>query len=166
MKIKVTKWNAKEGDTYAANGLIRINANKPEYGSLMLMATTVVITSGFANARNKVAFINGEVAQLETMISEYNLREGVDFSLAVGPHRIVTLEKVESELGDELGYSVKINPTTGEILTKNGEPIYRKTEIVAEGSDIVDTVITFDREAVVDEAKAEFEVVKEDETGK
>ena len=164
MKVKVTKWNKKDGDTYAANGLIRVNTNKPEYGSLMVMATTIVVTNGFVNSNNKVAFLNGEVTQLETMINEYNLKDGVDFGLAVGPHRIVTLERVESDLGEELGYSPKINPTTGEILTKDGETIYRKTELVAEGSDVIETLISHDREGdtVVDSAKAEFENANED----
>ena len=158
MKLKVTKWNEKEDTTYASNGLVRVNSNKPEYGSIMLMATTVVVANGFANTAKKVGFINGEVDQLKDMINEYNLRDGTDFNIAVAPHRIVTLEKIQSEIGEELGYSEKINPSTGEVLTKNGEIIFRKTEVVMEGSDVVDITITHDKESVIaDEAVADFE---------
>jgi hypothetical protein len=83
------------------------------------------------------------------MIDEYDLKAGVDFSALVSPHRIVVIEKVESKRDSEFGYSEKINPSTGEVLTKDGEPIYRKTEVVAEGSDIVDILITHDRSEIV-----------------
>lgn len=164
MKLRVAKWEEKAGNELASNGLIRINPNKPEYGSLMLISSTVTISNGFANTRNKIGFITGEVAGLEDMVSEYNLREGVDFSQAVSPHRIVTLEKVESDMtSEDLGYREKVNPATGEVLTKNGETIYWKTEVVSEGSDIVDTLVSHDRETV-DEAAAEFAEESKEET--
>jgi len=164
MKLRIAKWEAKDGNTLTSNGLIRINSNKPEYGSLMLIATAVTISNGFANTRNKVGFVTGEVTGLEAMIKEYNLREGSDFSQNVAPHRIVTLEKVESEMTDaDLGYREKINPSSGEVLNVAGDPIYWKTEVVAEGSDVVETLIQHDRESVAaDPALAEF---AEKETG-
>jgi len=158
MKCVVTKWNEKEGNELTANGLIRINSNKPEFGSLMLMSTVVTLSNGFLNKRNKVGFIVGSIEDLEATIAEYKLREGSDYSVAVAPHRIVTLEKLESELGEELGYREKINPTTGEVLKKNGETIMWKTEVVPEGSDITDRLIQHDTDAVtaVDPAIADF----------
>jgi hypothetical protein len=158
MKCVVTKWNEKEGNELTANGLIRINSNKPDFGSLMLMSTVVTLSNGFLNKRNKVGFIVGSIEDLEATIAEYKLREGTDYSVAVAPHRIVTLEKLESELGEELGYREKINPTTGEVLTKDGETIMWKTEVVPEGSDIVDRLIQHDVEApaAVDPATADF----------
>ena len=32
MKLTVAKWNEKAGNELTANGLIRINPNKPEFG--------------------------------------------------------------------------------------------------------------------------------------
>lgn len=160
MKLTVAKWDEKNGqNTLAKNGLIRVNDNKPEYGSLMLLNTTVALSGGFLNERTKVGFITGEVATLEKMVDTYGLKAGSDFSALVGPHRIVTLEKTESEIGEEKGYREKINPSSGEVLTKNGETIYWKTEIVAEGSDITDKYIQHDTEAVsvaLDPAEADF----------
>ena len=161
MELKVSKWNPDSGEI-VKNGLIRVNPNKPEYGSLMLINRTYTIVNGFANPKNKVGFITGKVDDLQKMVDQFHLREGDDFSQKVAPHRIVTLEKTESELGDDLGYREKINPSTGETLTHGGEVIYRKTEVVSEGSDIVDRYLTHDTaesesEAAVTAAKAEFQ---------
>lgn len=158
MKVFVTKWNEKEGNTLTENKLIRINDNKPEFGSLMLMSpVTELSPGGFLNKRNKVAFIVGRIEDLDATIKEFRLKEGTDFSVAVAPHRIVTLEKLESEVQENEYYREKINPTTGEILTKNGETIVWRTEVVAEESEIVDCKIVHDRAPVtVDPAVAEF----------
>lgn len=146
MKLKVSKWEEKAGNKLTANGLIRINPNKPEYGSMMLIASVATLSGGFMNVRNKVGFVVGKVKDLENIIQEFNLREGDDYSQKLGPHRIVTIEKVESEIKEGQGYRQKINPSTDQILTKDGEPIYWKTEVVAEGSDIHDELITHDVE--------------------
>ena len=164
MKCLVTKWNEKEGNELVANGLIRLNPSKPEFGSLMLMAQVITLSSGFLNKRNKVGFVVGNVEDLEAVIKEYNLKEGTDYSVAVGPHKIVTLEKVESETPENQGYREKINPTTGEILTKNGETIMWKTEVVSESSDIAETLIQHDVAGVpagIDAAVEEFQGEKE-----
>jgi len=159
MKLIVTKWKEKVDSDYVADGLIRLNTAKPEFGSLMLTAHQIVVTNGFVNNRKKIGFITGVVEELESIITTYNVVEGSDFSALVAPHRIVILEKVESEIKGEFGYSEKINPKSGQILAKDGEPIYRKTEVVEEGSDIKDTLITHDRIAVdaPDNAVQEFE---------
>ena len=159
MKCLVTKWNEKEGNELTANGLIRINPNKTEFGSLMLMATVVSLSSGFLNKRNKVGFVVGSIEDLEAVIGEYKLKEGTDYSVAVSPHKIVTLERLESETPENQGFREKINPTTGEILTKNGETIMWKTEVVSESSDVVETLIQHDVAGVpvADPAVEEFE---------
>jgi len=156
MKLKVSKWEEKAGNELTANGLIRVNPNKPEFGSIMLISTVAALSNGFMNVKNKVGFIVGRVADLTGMIKEYSLRDGDDFSAKVGPHRIATLERLESEVPANQGYREKINPTTGEVLTKNGESIYWKTEVVAEGSDIQDTYIKHDVETE-DAAVREFQ---------
>ena len=158
MKIIVTKWKPKEDTEYAADGLIRVNTVKTEYGSLMLTAHEIVISGGFMNSKKKIAFVAGKVKDLVDMIAKYNLVEGADFSLNVAPHRIVVLEKIESDLNGEFGYSEKVNPSTGAIMTKDGESIYRKTEVVQEGSDIKDVLVTHDKDKEAhDDAITEFE---------
>jgi hypothetical protein len=156
MKLTVAKWENKAGNELTANGLIRINPNKPEFGSLMLITVVTALSNGFLNVKNKVGFIVGRVEDLKNMIAATDLKEGDDFSKKVAPHRIVTLEKLESELEDTRGWKEKINPSTGEVLTKNGEVIMWRTEVVPEGSDIIDTYIKHDTVAVEDEAVKEF----------
>jgi len=161
MECLVAKWQEKDGaNTLTAKGLIRINDNKPEFGSLMLVTPNVVtISNGFMNKRNRVGFITGRVEDLKEVIKHYKLKEGTDYSEKFGPHHIVTLEKLESEVPDNQGYRVKINPQTEDELTKYGEAIYWKTEVVPEGSDIMNTFISHDREddtGKIDAATEEF----------
>jgi hypothetical protein len=158
MECLITKWQEKDGaNTLTAKGLIRINDNKPEFGSLMLMTPNVVtINNGFMNTRDKVGFITGRLEDLKKTIKGKKLREGTDYSEVFGPHKIVTLEILESEFdevkknpdseepGDE-GYREKINPSTGEILKKGKEVIFWKTEVVSEAGDVNDRLITHDR---------------------
>lgn len=158
-KLRIAKWELKdnaESTELVANGLVRVNPNKPEYGSMMLISSIAMLTNGFMNVRNRIGFIVGRVTDLQDMIKEYNLKEGDDYSQKVGPHRIVVIEKLESEVPENQGYREKINPTTGEVLTKNGETIFWKTEVVAEGSDIQDTYIKHDVETE-DAAIREFQ---------
>ena len=105
------------------------------------------------------------------MIEEFELKEGSDYSELVGPHRIVTLELVQSKVpkdknGGNSGYREKINPSSEEVMTRDGEPIYWKTEVVPEGSDLQDTLITHDRaDAAPDPASAEFEGAGAEKSG-
>jgi hypothetical protein len=156
MKLSIAKWKAKAGNELTANGLIRVNPNKPEYGSLMLITVVSELSNSYLNTKNKVGFIVGRIADLESMIKAYDLKEGDDFSKKVAPHRIVTLEKLESDLEDTRGWKKKMNPSTGEILTKNDETIMWRTEVVPEGSDVYDAYIKHDTVAVEDEAVKEF----------
>jgi len=161
MNIKVTRWKEKPDVEYVADGLVRINPNKPEYGSIMLMALVVTVNENFLNNRHRVAFVTGEVDDLKEMVQEYELVDGDDFNEKFGPHRIVVLEKVQSEIGEEKGYSEKKNPSTDQILSKDGEVICRKTLLVAEGSDIIDVLVSHDKEAdFSDEAREEFNANK------
>jgi hypothetical protein len=162
MKLIVTKWREKEDTEYSEDGLIRKNTFKPEYGSMMLVANEIVITNGFVNTKKKLGFISGNYDEMVKMIEKHNLVEGSDFSHSVSPHRIVILERLESEMEEEKGYSEKVNPSTGEVLTKDSETIYRKTEVVEEGSDIIDILITHDKNVdTQDEANSEFSTKKD-----
>lgn len=161
MKCLVSQWMEKEGNLLSEDKLIRINEAKPEYGSMMLVSPTVEIApGGFLNKRNKVAFIAGTVEDLKAVIEEYKLKAGTDYSKVFGEHKIITVEKLESEVGPRDGFSEKINPTTEETLTCEGEPIMRRTYLVPETAEAVDTLIEHDREEDVvqaDPSKVEFE---------
>ena len=102
MKLIVSKWEKKEGNDLSDNGLIRINPEKPEYGSLMLTSPVVTLGNGFINKRTKVGFIVGTVEDIEAIIKEYGIKEGSNWSELFGTHRIVTLEKnfapIESQI--------------------------------------------------------------------
>ena len=161
MECLVAKWQEKDGaNTLTAKGLIRVNDNKPEFGSLMLVTPNVVtINNGFMNKRNKVGFITGRIEDLKDVIKHYKLKEGMDYSVIFGAHHIVTIEKLESDVPENQGFRIKINPQTEEELTKYGEKIYWKTEVVPEGSDVVNSFISHDREddtGQIDPATEEF----------
>ena len=150
----VSKWQKKDGNTLTADDLIRVNSNKPEFGSLMLITPdVVVVTNGFANRRNKVGFITGSIEDLKAIISTYNLKEGTDYSEAVSPSFIRTVEITMSEFDQhktredhvepaESGFREKINPQSGDVLcNSDGEVIYWKTEVVAAGGDLENKLI-------------------------
>lgn len=155
-KLRIAKWEAKEGNNLTSNGLIRINPNKPEFGSLMLISTTFQLGKGFGSVKPKVGFITGRVNELDMLLKEYNLKEGDDFSAKVSPSRIITVEKLESEVPENQGFRPKMNPSTGELLTKDGEQIYWKTEVVSEGSDQFDQFVQHDV-ITEDESVREFQ---------
>jgi hypothetical protein len=161
MKLIVTKWKQKEDSKLEADGLIRRNSNKPEYGSLMVTARVVIVKKGYMNTANRIGFITATVNELMDLIEDKGLYAGADFSELVSPHKIVVTEKVYSELTeDDKGFVEKKNPSTNQILSKDGEVIYRKTDVVEEGSDMVDRLLTHDTEPVVDEANEEFSKAK------
>ena len=183
MKCLVAKWETKDGaNTLTANDLIRVNDNKPEFGSMMIVAPNQIeISDGFMNKRNRVAFIAGSIEDLEAVIAAYDLKAGTDYSVAVGPHKIVVLEDVadnvakyitnaRQETMEDCGFRAKVNPTTSEILVtqEEGKTIYWKTVLVPEGSDKKDQKLTH-RSTVagaVDAATAEFDSVPEKEGSK
>jgi len=165
-QILIAQWDEKKGqNTITDDKLIRINDNKPEYGSMMVTHKTREFgMGGFTNPKTRVAFIAGTVEDLKVMIKENKLVAGSNFSDAFGDHKIIAVEKLESEVGPKDGFSEKINPTTGEILTKDDEKIMRRTYLVPTANEnLVDVLIEHDREEVeveADAAKAEFTAAK------
>lgn len=157
MELIVRQWEQKKDSKLEAEGLIRRNNNKPEYGSIMLASKTIGVDNGYLNKKTRIGFITATVEELIELIEDKHLVKGADFSKLVAPHRIVIIEKLEDQLTeDDKGFTVKINPSTGEVLTQGGQTIYRKTEVVQEGSDMKDVLLTHDKEPVVDEANKDF----------
>ncbi len=161
-KCLISAWTEKDGNDLTDDKLIRINPAKPEFGSLMLVSPTVVIApGGFLNKRNITGFIAGNVEDLKAVVSEYKLKAGMDYSKVFGEHKIITVEKLESECraDGKDGFRPKMNPTTEEELTCEGELIKRRTYIVQDSLEAVDVLIDHDREdegVVVDPAQEEF----------
>jgi len=158
MKLRVAKWDTtKEGNETTPDGLIRVNPNKPDFGSIMLINTGITLTGGFANKRTKVGFVVGSVEDLQDMIKEYTLKDGVDFSVASGvDHKIVTTELVESAVPENRGYSPKINPETKEELFHGEERIFRRTDVVLSSDLQTDVLLQHNTDEVGDASKQEF----------
>lgn len=150
-ELKVTKYDKKDGEKYVKNDLIHVNSNKPEYGSLMLKKKEVTVSNGFLNKKTIPGFITGEIDDLKDIVDMFGLVDGGDYNKLVGAvsnkeFDIVEIEKLESELGEkDFGFKVKAKPS-GEVLTKDGEAIYRKTLVVDQSSDIVSNKITHNGE--------------------
>ncbi len=168
-EVLITAWQEKEGNTLNESKLIRINDNKPEYGSMMVSVQTREFSfGGFTNPRTRVAFIAGTVEDLEKMIKQHKLEAGTNFSKKFGEHKIVTVEKLESEVGPKSGFTTKMNPSTKEILTSGGETIMRRTYLVSATNEKVnDILIDHDKDedaAAFDPAVEEFQAADTERT--
>lgn len=115
-------------------GVIAVNPNNPEYGSIMLSQTDFGFgDGGFLNTEKRVSFISGEVGKLEGFVDALGLTPGCDYSVKTGKaHKLVIKEQTTPFFE---GQAPKINPRTQEQLaTKDGEPIYRRVSLVTEDS--------------------------------
>jgi hypothetical protein len=132
-KIIVTAYEPEEGLEYRKNNLIRVNSNKPEFGSLMLRTSVNTLNQGFLSKQDRVFFMTGTIEHLEQFVDENNLRPGTNFNVAMGQkHRIIVKERVTPFFE---GQTPKIDPSTGEILLLDGNPIYRQTFLVEDVED-------------------------------
>ena len=181
--LVVSKYAEKDGVELKANGLIRVNTNKPEYGSLMLISKSVTITNGFANKRNRVGFITASVGDLEDIVESFGLKQGSDYSESVAPSKIVHIEITESEFDavddegnalyktkaahtspNESGFRVKIRPADEkqgrledeEMATADGEAIWWKTEVRASSDVRTDKFVAHVTVPVEDDSVDEF----------
>lgn len=132
---KVAKFVAKEGENYLQNGIIRVNPNKPKYGSIMVVEEKTVLTAGFLNKKTRVGFITGKLSDLESL----GYKEGQTV-----PYKILVSELLESEVPENSGYRNKINPQTDEILGKGDDYIMWKTVVVDENSTETDHFVAHD----------------------
>lgn len=164
--LRIGKWDgSKAANVTRKNGLIRVNPNKPDFGSMMLIEDVVGINGGFIRKRNKTGFIVGTIADLETVIDRFGLKEGDNFCEKVGPHRIVTDERLESETPEGRAYKEKINPRNNEPLTLGGEKIFWRRYVVPENSPEQDHLIQHDNDQSIGTVRGEphYEHVNQDE---
>ena len=117
---------------------IRSTKNKEGFSSLMLRQkvdvkpnlTSVLLGGSNFENKGKIAFhtISDDV------LDDLNIKEGDDLSEVLGRELRIKIEEfTESELAsieNTKGFRVKINPSTNESLTKDGELIYMKTSLI------------------------------------
>lgn len=135
-----------------SNGLIGINPNKPEYGSIQ-MATTIRSFGSFASKTRTVHFLSGTVEELKEIVAEFSLSAGDDFSEKVQPSRIIVRESTTPFYD---GQQPKMNPSTQEVVTHNGQDIYRETDLVGANSSETDSKLSNDKTGVAASAASPF----------
>jgi hypothetical protein len=119
---KVAQVSEKVSTDRIVDGIIVTNVAKPEYGSIAFEEIAFVMTGSFMNQQKRVAFISAEVEVLQNFVKENNLKVG---SKLPG-RKIVVKESTEPFYN---GQSPKVNPTSGEVVTYNGNPIYRNSYV-------------------------------------
>lgn len=95
------------------NQVITQSTNNPEYGYVRVESKTTTFENGWIRTATRSALIRGKVDELKPL-------EG----LKQLPGKIVVKESLTPAYD---GQDPKINPQTGEVLTKGGSPIYRQT---------------------------------------
>lgn len=148
MTVKVSKVSEKIDANRVVNGVIVLGEKNPEYGSIMFEETSFTNTGGFLNKQKRVAFLRSDVETLKEYVSSMGLKTG-----SIVPGKIVVLETTEPSYE---GQSPKINPTSGEIITHKGNPIYRTTSIGT--IDQMDTLLESDKIEI--EITSEKDVLK------
>ena len=124
--MKITVEKPVEGRE-VVSGVIGVNPNNPQYGSIQLSQVTSTISdNGFMNQQKRVAFITGEIDKLEYFVKEKQLTVGCNFcEKTKTDFRLVIEESTEPFYP---GQREKINPKTSESLfTADGELIYART---------------------------------------
>jgi len=126
--------------------IITINGNNPEWGFIMLRSNVMSITpNGFRNEEKRVGRYIARVEDLVKDVETFKLKEGDDFGKKVFPVKLVIKEQTEPFYD---GQEPKINPSSGEVITHNGQEIYRNTFVQPLDSAEPDTVLSIDREPV------------------
>lgn len=109
--VKVT---AKEGQIVIAS------TNNPEFGYVRVKSEHTSMENGWIQTTERSALVRGKVADLQ----KANFKEGQMIS-----GKIYIKESTTPSFE---GQKAKINPTSGEIVTNNGNPIYRESFFTAD----------------------------------
>lgn len=124
-------------------GIVMQSRRKPESAAIMLRHESQTINDeGFLQKEIRVGLFKGNTDDLNTLVERTNLRAGDDFSQKVIPVRLVIRESLEPEYAE---HQPKINPSTGEVVTSGGSPVYRSTKVVAANSPLEDLKLEIDR---------------------
>lgn len=93
-------------------GNIITQSKNLEYGTIRVDAKTVSFENGFLNTSNRVAFIRGKMTDLQSL------------GLKAGDTLPGIIQKQEQFEPFYEGQSPKINPSTGEVILKEGREIF------------------------------------------
>lgn len=163
MKLIVTAFEPKKDKSYDMDNLLMLSTNDPEYASFMLVNTTTSIVNGLLSPKKKIGFVTGKTKVLKQLFNDADVKAGTDYSSIIGDHKIITIEKLASEVEDNQGFRPKINPETKKELTKNGETIVWKTLVVSSASDQNDEYITHDKDEIVAKKTKKTKVSSKDD---
>lgn len=130
------------------DSVVMISASNPEQAAIMVKSTINSMNEqGFLQQEVRVGLVKGKTELLNSL----GLREGDDYSAKVSPVKLIVKESTEPAFATQ---KAKINPTTQEVVTYLGSPVYRTVLVVSEGLDVQDVKLTTDREKVATSATA------------
>lgn len=127
-------------------GIINVNQrlldeeNQPKFGSIGLRQEVLLFRGNFVTVEKRVGYLNGTLSDLERVVDEYNLRPDEEIPDSFNK-KLVIQESLEKSWETQ---NPKINPTTGEVLTYMGHPIYRRCLVVDKDSPEEDVYIIAD----------------------
>jgi hypothetical protein len=121
-----------------SNDLIGISKNNSEYGFIRIESTDDVQfgAGGWLNTRKRTTLIKGRIADLTTWVKSNNITIGSTFM-----GKIVIKEQAGVPFYD--GQEPKRAGQDGEILHKDGMPIFRQTEFTLD-LNAADTLVQHD----------------------
>lgn len=137
--------NKETGETLTWRTITNKNGDERQVAVIMLRQTAMN-NSSIGGLSKRVAFKTLEKEVVE-FIGEANFVDGMVYPQA---GKIVILETTTPYVSSKgKTQSAKINPTTGEVITFGGEPVYRNSEFTAD----LNAVDVFLKDAPVTESK-------------
>lgn len=115
---------------HPTTGNIVTAGSNPEYGTVRVDSETVSYTNGYMNKSRRTAFIRGRVSDLESM----NFKDG--------QRMIGIIQKQESFSPFYDGQTPKINPSTSEVILKDGKEVYLQYEYIEDTNAPKDVWVT------------------------
>jgi hypothetical protein len=137
--LKIVKFAEKAGEVYLNDGVIHVNREKPEFGSIMVKSTPTFKKGGNITAfalQTRTAFYTDRIERLKML----DLKDGDSLDeLFDTKLRIVQVETTDAEA---IGFRPLLNPSTNNVVvTVDGEPIYWQTKIVTDEDGEQDTML-------------------------
>lgn len=120
--------NSETGECLTWRTIQNKNGDEREVAVLMLRQTGLN-NSSIGGLSKRVAFKTIE-KEVVDYLGEANIIEGMVWPQAGKLQIIETIKPYVSKAGKT--QSPKVNPTTGEVITYQGNPVYRNTEFVAD----------------------------------
>ena len=120
------------------DSIIMKSTTNPDNASIMLRSEILNANDqGFLQKEVRIGLFKGKTSDLEAL----GLKEGQDFSSVI-PVKLVVKESHDPFYA---GQEPKINPTTKEVVTSSGAPVYRQTIVVALDSPETDVKLATDK---------------------